>query len=166
LATLNIGCGVRPVEGATNHDFIIHDSWVDVAHDLEVFPWPWQDGEWDKVMAFDVLEHLDTHKWVWLDELWRILKPGGIAVLHLPAWNTPESWRDPTHEGRVFHEETFYYWQPGHMLHESFGRYYKHLAEKKQWWQVLDVRRDYPEQNYGDIGYVLRKIGQNDNAKP
>lgn len=154
MATLELGCGVHPTPGAIHHDRIKHADWVDVAHDLNILPWPWQDGEFDKVIAIDVLEHLKPWKvdiQGWLDELWRILKPGGQAVLHLPAWNQPLSYRDPTHY-RVFHPESFYYWQPGHYLHEQFGKFY--FAESAKWWQVLLVE----QQDNLDIGYVLQKL--------
>jgi hypothetical protein len=58
MSTLNIGCGTNPLKGAINHDFVKHDDWVDVAHDLEVLPWPWADNQFDKVVANDVMEHL------------------------------------------------------------------------------------------------------------
>jgi SAM-dependent methyltransferase len=159
MSTLNIGCGMHPLKGAINHDFVKHDDWVDVAHDLEVLPWPWADNEFDKVIANDVMEHLrpwvcDLHEW--LNELWRIIVPGGSLCLHLPAWNVMESYRDPTHR-RVFTEETFDYWDRSKMLHQQFGRYYKGLVEYQRWWKVESVQRDYPEQRYGDIGFVLRK---------
>ena len=41
---LHLGCGVRPMAGAVNHDKVAHSPWVDVAHDLEAFPWPWGDS--------------------------------------------------------------------------------------------------------------------------
>jgi cyclopropane fatty-acyl-phospholipid synthase-like methyltransferase len=163
MATLQLGCGVRPLAGAINHDRIKHADHVDVGHDLEVLPWPWSDGEFDKVIAIDVLEHL--RPWhcemkTWLDELWRILKPNGQAVLHLPAWDQELSYRDPTHY-KVFHPESFHYWWPGNYLHEQFGKFY--FAESNRWWNVLGAQYDFPEQppgKRGDIGYVLQKIAR------
>jgi SAM-dependent methyltransferase len=161
MATLQLGCGVKPLIGAINHDRIRHAAHVDVAHDLEVLPWPWQDEQFDKVIAIDVLEHLRPWKCElkqWLDELWRILKPGGQAVLHLPAWDFELSYRDPTHY-RVFHIEAFCYWQPGHYLHEQFGKFY--FAEMGRWWNVKHAGYDHPASpNKGDLGFVLEKIAR------
>ncbi len=64
--------------------------------------------------------------------------------------------RCPTHR-RVFQDETFYYWQPGHPLHEDYGRIY--FAEAGRWWQVESVARDNADPRYGvgDLCVLLRK---------
>jgi len=155
---LELGCGVRPTPGALHHDRIAHSAHVDVAHDLDTLPWPWPDGSFDEIIAFDVLEHLKLEVAQWLDEAWRILCPGGQLRLRLPAFDNPVSFRDPTHQ-RLFHEETFYYWQPGHPLHENYGRFY--FAESGRWWDVTHVARVNPDSRYGigDLAVELRKRG-------
>jgi len=137
-STLNLGCGDRPEVGATNHDRIEHSPWIDVVWDLDKLPWPWADEEWDKVQAYDVMEHLHLEVNEWLEECWRILKPGGKLELRLPAFDNHLSYRDPTHR-RVFHPESFFYWDPGHQLWEHFGRYY---WDAKCWWDVSFVGRE------------------------
>ena len=150
MKTLQLGCGIRPIEGATNHDRTKHDEWVDIAHDLDVLPWPFADGEFEKVIALDVMEHLRLDIQVWLDECWRILKSGGMLVLRLPAWDNPVSYRDPTHR-KVFHPETFDYWCKEKQLHKDYGYFY--FGESGKWWTLETVERT----NGGDLGYVLRK---------
>jgi SAM-dependent methyltransferase len=140
---------MRPMPDMIHHDRILHSAHVDVVHDLDVLPWPWSDGEFDHVMALDVMEHLRVDVQVWLDESWRILKLGGELHLRLPAWDNPVSWRDPTHR-RVFHPETFDYWDPSKPLH-SYGAMY--FAESGRWWSVLQVEHV----NGGDLGFILRK---------
>jgi len=135
---LNLGCGDRPIAGATNHDRVKHSPWVEVVWDLEELPWPWIDDEWDEVLAYDVMEHLHHEVNVWLDECWRILKPGGKLSLRLPAFDNHLSYRDPTHR-RVFHPESFFYWDPSHHLWEHFGRYY---WDTKCWWDVTYAGRE------------------------
>jgi SAM-dependent methyltransferase len=147
---LNVGCGSNPLPGALNHDRIIHSNWVDFAHDLEVFPWPWEDEEWEFINADDVMEHLHVDLQVWMNEMWRILKPGGELSMRLPAWDNPLSYRDPTHY-HVFHEESFAYWDPDDYLFKLYGRYY--FAESNKWWTVKEVRREA-----GDLRFVLRKL--------
>ena len=39
---LNLGCGKDYIDGWVNVDFY-DDSKCDVTHDLEEFPWPWED---------------------------------------------------------------------------------------------------------------------------
>jgi predicted SAM-dependent methyltransferase len=149
---LELGAGANPHPRATiHHDRIIHSPWIDEAHDLTVFPWPWADASSDGIIAIDVFEHLrDIEVQRWLDECWRILRPGGLLVMRLPAWTNPLSYRDPTHY-RVFHEESFSYWEPGHNLHEFFGRYY--FGESDRWWKVRRVFREFE-----DLRFDLEKL--------
>jgi len=94
---LNLGCGNKIIKGAVNHDRVKHRPEVKAVHDLNKLPWPWQDGEFDKIAALAVLEHLDIDLVASLNECHRILKPGGVLVIKLPLWNSPNSYDDPTH---------------------------------------------------------------------
>ena len=94
---LNIGCGKRPIDGAVNHDRRKHADHVDVAHDLNLLPWPWGDESFDLIAARAVLEHLQIDLIDSVNECWRILRHGGILVLKLPYWKHNNSYMDPTH---------------------------------------------------------------------
>ena len=120
---LELGSGSVPLQGAVHHDRIKHSEWIDLAWDLEVMPWPCENKEWDEVYAIDVFEHLNAEIVDWLSECHRILKVGGKLILRLPAWDNELSYRDPTHK-KVFHHETFDYFDPEKELHKLFGRYY------------------------------------------
>ena len=136
---LELGCGSNPHPDADlRHDRTAHDPWVDVTHDLEQLPWPWADGSLDGVIAYDVMEHLHLDVVVWLDECWRILRPGGLLQLRLPNWNGENTWRDPTHY-RPFHQDTFDYWDPDTDLHREYGRFY---FDAGRWWRVVMKRDD------------------------
>jgi len=148
---LNLGCGVRPMPGAVNHDRVRHAGYVDVAHDLDILPWPWADEEFDRVYALDVMEHLKLDVQQWLDECWRILKPGGLLALRVAGWKSPNSWRDPTHR-RVFDVQSFDYWDPTKELYHNYGHFY--FAESNRWWRVEEAG----EVNGGDVAVVLRKL--------
>lgn len=152
---LHLGCGNRPIAGATNHDRTAHAPHVDIAHDLDALPWPFEDASYDQITAHDVMEHLRIDVQGWLDECWRILKPGGALVLRLPAWNNPVSWRDPTHR-RVYHEETFNYWDARMALYRDYGSFY--FAESNRWWEIERVERVNPPTPTGDLGFVLKKV--------
>jgi ubiquinone/menaquinone biosynthesis C-methylase UbiE len=60
---------------------------------------PFADAEFDAVVCSDVLYHLDDDR-VGLRELFRVLKPGGIAVLNVPAHHWLWSYHDVTVHGR------------------------------------------------------------------
>ncbi|MDB6138525.1 MAG: ubiE 1 [Verrucomicrobiaceae bacterium] len=48
---------------------------------------PFADGTFDAVLSLDVLYHVDVNPELALNEMARVLKPGGLAVINLPAFN-------------------------------------------------------------------------------
>ena len=94
---LNLGTGNKIDSAAVNHDLTKHRPEIDVAWDLNVFPWPWKDGQFEIVNAWAVLEHLQADRIKLFDELWRIMTPGGLLAIKLPAWNSERAHEDLTH---------------------------------------------------------------------
>ncbi|MCI5059303.1 MAG: class I SAM-dependent methyltransferase, partial [Flavobacteriales bacterium] len=91
------------------HDIAKLDG-VDVIHDLEQFPWPFEDNSFEKIYMKDVLEHLsNTIKT--LEEIHRIAKPGCEIFIAVPYWNSWEAITDPTHK-KNFNEFTFEFFDP------------------------------------------------------
>jgi SAM-dependent methyltransferase len=135
---LNLGCGNEPMPGAVNHDVRAHAPHVEVAHDLDLLPWPWDDGAFSHIVMQDVAEHLRVDVAEWLDECWRILKPGGVLELRVPAWDHRNAWTDPTHR-RAFEERTFDYWDPDKPLHAKYGCFY--FGDAARWWAVESAER-------------------------
>ena len=80
---INLGCGNKFLEGAINHDRTKHAAWVDVAHNLNSYPWPGHTNSADEIIATDVLEHLDSFIGSF-DECWRILNADGACVVQFP----------------------------------------------------------------------------------
>lgn len=92
---LNIGCGNRPFEDCINVDK--RRTELDaIQHDLERFPWPFADKYFDNVYAYDIIEHL-TDVVKTMEEIDRILKPGGRVEIRTCAWDKKQSYDDPTH---------------------------------------------------------------------
>jgi SAM-dependent methyltransferase len=46
---------------------------------------PFAQGSFDLVIAFDVIEHVEDDRGM-MSEIKRILRPGGAAAIHVPAW--------------------------------------------------------------------------------
>jgi SAM-dependent methyltransferase len=106
---LNIGAGTDVQSGWINHD-VAPLPGIDVVHDLNLRPWPWADGSADEIKIYDVLEHLDQFIPA-MEEISRILRPGGICRVSVPYWNSWCAAADPTHK-RAFHETTFHFFDP------------------------------------------------------
>lgn len=97
MDVLNVGCGNRLIEGAVHLDRMAHRPEIDVVHDLNVLPWPFEDSSFDKIVALAVLEHLDIDLFASLNECHRILRPGGQAVVKLPLQSGANAYDDPSH---------------------------------------------------------------------
>ena len=106
---LNLGAGNDILSGYVNHD-ITQLKDIDIVHDLNIYPWPWEDDSCDEVLMKDVLEHLDNFIMA-MQEIHRILKPGGSLVASVPYWNSANANIDPTHR-KGFHEHTFHFFDP------------------------------------------------------
>jgi SAM-dependent methyltransferase len=85
MRKLNLGSAGYKKTGYVNVDWqsIVEP---DVEHDLNTFPYPFQDDEFDLVEADHVLEHLDRPFAV-MRELHRILKPGGRLIIKVPHFS-------------------------------------------------------------------------------
>lgn len=105
MRRLNLGCGFAPLPNAINHDLWQHADYVDVCHDLNDVPWPWDDNSFDFIQAHMVFEHL-WDMLATMNECWRILAPGGQIDIVVPHWQSPNVAIDFTHV-RGFHPETF-----------------------------------------------------------
>jgi len=78
------------------------DHEPDVVHDLEVLPYPFADDEFDRIDAYEILEHLGRQGdyrafFGQFSELWRILKPGGFLAATCPSYKSLWAWGDPSH---------------------------------------------------------------------
>lgn len=109
MRRLNLGCGhdVRP--GYVNLD-VVEFPGVDVVHDLNVLPLPFDDSEFDEILCSNVLEHVDYVPL--LGELHRILRPRGRIRIGVPHFTSRILWIDPTHR-HGFSAQTFTFFVTG-----------------------------------------------------
>jgi hypothetical protein len=105
-----------------HHDRRKHSPHIEVAHDLDVLPWPWPDGSCEEILGLDVFEHLHLMPEQWLRECHRLLVPGGVLRLRVPIFGSPWHLMDPTHV-RGFHPLNFAYFVQGHELYLKYGHF-------------------------------------------
>jgi SAM-dependent methyltransferase len=111
---LELGCGFSKTPGAFGVD-IIPGSAADLIHDLDKFPYPLADNEWDHIICLDVLEHV--HDFVrTVEEIWRVSRPGALIEVSGPFMSSVNYHTDPTHK-RAFTSRSFDYFCPGRELH-------------------------------------------------
>lgn len=112
MRELLIGCGnsrrkkIDPEQKFTWDELVTidHDPncGADIVHDLEDYPWPFEDNSFDACHAYCVLEHLGRQGdyrsfFATFAEIYRILKPGGHLFALVPSIDDRWLWGDPSH---------------------------------------------------------------------
>lgn len=103
---LDLACGEIKKEGFVGVD-IAPLPGVDIVHDLAKFPWPFQDQSVDEVIVSHYVEHAPDLI-AFMNELYRITKPGAKVCITGPYYSSIRCWQDPTHV-QALSEETFSY---------------------------------------------------------
>ncbi len=103
---LDLACGKQKAPGFIGVDKVKMDG-VDVVYDLEQFPWPWEDNSVDEIFCSHYVEHT-TDLMKFMNEVYRILKPGATCTIVAPYYASLRAWQDPSHR-RAICEATFLY---------------------------------------------------------
>jgi SAM-dependent methyltransferase len=126
---LDVGCGGRKLPGAVGMDSLALPG-VDIVHDMHQTPWPFPDQSFDLIFFNHVLEHaVDVVKT--MDEVHRILKPGGHVVIQVPYFRSVDAFTDPTHK-HFFTAGSLDYFVKGTKL--SDYHYSKEIFKKAGFW--------------------------------
>jgi len=96
MKKLNIGCGKDIKPGFVNIDIIKLPD-VDKIVNLNKYPWPFKDNEFDYVFCASVLEHLEDIVKA-LEEIHRICKNNAIVDIIVPHFSSMGAFKDPTHK--------------------------------------------------------------------
>jgi len=116
---LDLGSGGRRLHGYTTLDKDPKTN-AHITHDIET-PLPFPDNHFDEVRAHHILEHVHTEKkTLVMYEIWRVLKPGGIADIELPCYPHPQAVMDPTHLS-LWHRYSFWYYEAGNRFRDAFA---------------------------------------------
>lgn len=95
LPVLDVGCGVNKYPGAIGLDRNPNTR-ADVVADLNHFPFPFADNSFREIRATHVIEHVADVIQT-MEEFYRLLAPGGQAVIVTPHYTDYSSFCDPTH---------------------------------------------------------------------
>jgi ubiquinone/menaquinone biosynthesis C-methylase UbiE len=106
MPKLNIGAGLDVKKNFINLDSIKLPC-IDVVHDLDILPWPFDDNTFDELYCSHVLEHVKDLP-ATMQEIQRICIPGARIIIRVPHFSCGVSYRDPTHK-RLFSYFTFDY---------------------------------------------------------
>lgn len=93
MKIIELGCGIEKFQAPNLDDVVVRVDWnprlgPDVVHDLENFPYPFDDNEFDMCHSSHCVEHI-SRKTDLFREIHRIVKPQGrveIIVPHFTSW--------------------------------------------------------------------------------
>ena len=96
---LNLGCGNKIIDGYINVDKF--DTYnVDIKHDLEKFPYPFENDTVEEIILSHVLEHIGQSPDIFikiLKELYRICKNQALIEISVPHPRHDNFISNPTH---------------------------------------------------------------------
>ena len=152
---LDLGCGKFKHQGAVGVDF--HDNTdADVVHDLNEFPYPFGNNEFDGILLNHVLEHLEDVVKV-MEEVHRIAKPDALVVINAPYFTSVDAFADPTHK-HFFTSRTLDYFTGdyGEFDYYSNVKFRKLNVEIRFWeWKKL---KGFRFQNWIGLGLLANKL--------
>ena len=136
--SLDLGCGKEPknpfeADKVFGVDFKENLDQNIKASDLAIGPIPYEGDTFDFVSAFDFIEHIPRVIYApekrfsfveLMDEIYRVLKPGGHFLSFTPAFPAIDAFSDPTHVN-VITEKTF----PIYFCNEVVARIYGFKGE-------------------------------------
>lgn len=140
IKSLILGAGPFHIRRENTHEETLVDlrkfnSSIDVAHDLNKTPWPFEDNSYDEIAAIHLVEHLKDLI-SFMDECWRILAPGGALYLITPEAGSDYdlTHSDPTHV-RCYRRHTFI---------NYFTRFEgPKFQYTDKYWAILDLRVEH-----------------------
>jgi SAM-dependent methyltransferase len=125
---LNLGAGESKEAGYINLDWQPLTN-SDITHDLNRFPYPFDDASIDEVRAFHIVEHLDRPFDV-MRELHRILKPGGLLHIKVPHFSRGFTHAEHAHGFDI----TFpFYFDPSFTKSGYYGINFKLESMRLRW---------------------------------
>lgn len=97
MSKLNLGCGLKKMEGYVNVDNRAQCQ-PDVFHDLNTIPYPFNDNEFSEIILDHAIEHLSDPLAV-IQELHRISESDGKIIINCPHFSG--NWVHPGHKSAV-----------------------------------------------------------------
>ena len=106
---LNLGCSDRLLQGYLNVDLVRPLPITAPFEEADLAQlWPWKDNSVEEIIADDIIEHL-PNKIQTMNEIHRVLVPGGKVRIFVPTTDGRGAWQDPTHVSYWNRNSFFYY---------------------------------------------------------
>ncbi|MDB4336783.1 class I SAM-dependent methyltransferase [Synechococcus sp. AH-603-M21] len=135
--SLDLGCGCKPKDPfGTGNAFGIDVRNPDnrpeiITSDLYVHPIPYETSSFDYITAFDFIEHVPRLVYLGkkrhfcfvelMNEIYRVLKPGGVFASLTPVFPHPEAFQNPNNVNMVTNQTFPLYFCKPHQLAAMYG---------------------------------------------
>ena len=116
---LDVGCGPYKIAGAIGVDHRSAQG-VDVICDLDCLPWPFADNAFDRAICRHSLAHMGNVVRA-MEELHRILRPGGVLEILTPHFSSDNAFTDITSRW-FFGARSMNYFCTNRMMKYRYGR--------------------------------------------
>jgi predicted SAM-dependent methyltransferase len=120
LKKLDLGCGKNKKEGFLGVDQS-PDVDADFIHDLNSYPYPFDDNSVFEIFTSHFIEHVGNIK-AFMEECWRMLVPLGTMTIIAPYYSSVRAFQDYTHV-RPISEMTFLYFNKEWMDENKLSHY-------------------------------------------
>jgi len=145
--SLDLGCGMNP-KNPFNADEVFG---IDVRDDLDanikradlvIEPIPFESDYFEYVTAHDFLEHVPRVIYApsrrnafveVMNEVYRVLKEGGLFLSLTPAYPHPEAFRDPTHVNIITDQTFVAYFDTVNRWASGYGFNGAFLIQLQEW---------------------------------
>lgn len=170
---LDLGCGSKP-----RNPYRQDEMWgIDISQkvlqlennikllDLSVEKIPFDDNFFDSVSAYDFLEHIprvlsskneERIRFPFIElmnEIWRVLKHGGLLYAVTPAYPRQEAFMDPTHVN-IITEKTHTYFSEPNLMAKMYGFNGRFKERRAEWMRPMyEWEPDKPT-----VSHRLKKI--------
>ncbi len=152
---LDLGCGRNKHPDAVGIDFC-DKTHADIIHDLNQFPYPFEDNHFDIIIANHILEHLDNVINV-MEELHRIAKPDATVVIRAPYFTSIDAFADPTHK-HFFTARSFDYFSGDFEVFEYYSNVsFRKLSVEIIFWEWKRLKGLRP-QNWLGLGLLANNL--------
>ncbi len=114
---LELGCGIKKNKDSIGVDINIEVN-PDVLHDLNIFPYPFENNYFDEVHCEDTLMYLDNF-FDTMREIHRITNHGGIIKITNPYFRSKFSYILPEIKC-IFSVNSFAFFDPDHVIYKRY----------------------------------------------
>lgn len=104
---LDVGCGPSKIPGAVGID-LVELPGVDVVHDLNLRPWPFEANTFARICCRHSLSHLENLVTT-MEEIHRIAKPDAVVEIVAPHFTSDNFNTDPTHKFHMGYRSMNYF---------------------------------------------------------